>query len=153
MVVYDTGGGGLSGGFNITTSNDISLVGSTKTTTDSDGNTIPDKPYYGIIFWEDRNAGAHKLNGTTSSGGAHQMGQGNGCFQVIGSIYATNSLATMLADPTHYQEMDLNGSPCQNTNQQGYIITGSLKVIGTSNVTMKLFAGSYVRVRRIALVK
>jgi hypothetical protein len=156
MVVFDTGSAAKptkSGGFVIDTNVSATLKGSTKTTTDADGNVIPAAPYYGMLFWEDRAADAHAGNGQTSSGGAHTLGQGNGCFTLIGNMYFTNSQSTMANDATHYQEVDYNGNPCSNTVQQGYIIAGSLKLKGTTNISMSLTSHAYVKVRKIALVQ
>jgi Putative Flp pilus-assembly TadE/G-like len=83
MVVYDTGPAGSvlgtnpSGGFDISTGVQVTLRGATKTTTNAAGETVPAAPYYGIMFWEDRTANAQ----------THSLGQGNGCFTLIGTIY------------------------------------------------------------------
>jgi hypothetical protein len=152
MVVYDTGpagstlGNNPTGGFDINTNVQVTLQGSTKTTTVK-GHTVPAGPYYGMLFWEDNTANAHIGNK------AHSFGQGNGCFTLLGNIYATNSIATMDASPSHYQEIDYNGNPCSNTVQRGYIITSNLKIVGTTTIAMNLDPYGYVSVRKIALVK
>jgi len=156
MVVFDTGSSKnptTSGGFTIDTGVSMSLQGSTKTTTNAAGESVPASPYYGILFWEDRAADAHNGNGQTSKGGAHQLGIGNGCFTLIGTIYMTNSLSTMTSDSTHYQEVDYNGTPCSTTVQQGYIIAGVLQLKGTTTIKMNLTSHAFVSVRRIALVQ
>ena len=80
------------------------------------------------------------------------MGQGNGCFTLIGTIYMTNTLATMLATPSQYQEVDYNGNPCSSTVQQGYIIAGSLQIVGTTTIRMSISPFGFFVIRRIALV-
>ncbi len=69
----------------------------------------PAAPYYGILFFEDRNAGLQ----------THTLGKGNGCFSIIGTIYITNTLAIMKANPTtQYQSVLYHGTPC--TGVQNY---------------------------------
>ncbi len=153
MVVYDTGpagstfGSNPTGGFDINTNVRATLQGSTLTTTNSDGQVVPAAPYYGILFWEDRTANAHTGNK------AHSFGQGNGCFTLLGTIYATNTRAAMLADATHYQEVDYNGNPCSATVQQGYIIVSSLQIVGTTTIKMNLTPYGFLRIRQVSLVR
>lgn len=148
MVVYDTGPAGSSlghnpsGGFDINTNVQVTLQGSTKTTTNAEGKDVPAAPYYGILFWEDRTADAH----------THSFGQGNGCFTLFGTIYATNTLAIM-ADPAHYQAVEYNGTPCSTTVKQGDIIVGSLTLKGNSQISMSLIPNGFLKVRRMALVQ
>jgi hypothetical protein len=55
MVVYDTGPSGNptnTGGFNISTGVQVTLQGSTLTTTNASGQTVPAPPYYSMLFWE-----------------------------------------------------------------------------------------------------
>jgi len=153
MVVYDSGpagntlGNNPTGGFTIDTGVQATLKGSTLTTTDSDGHVVPAAPYYSLLFFEDRTADAH-----TGPNNQHTFGKGNGCFSLIGTIYATNSRAVMLADPTHYQEVDYNGNPCSSTVQQGYIIVSSLQIVGTTTIRMNLTPYGFLKVRQVALV-
>jgi hypothetical protein len=156
MLVYDTGNcGGTpcvlnsnpTGGFQIDTNVQASLKGPTLTTVNASGNTVPAAPYYGILFWEDGTANAH------TGSNKHGLGQGNGCFTLIGTIYATNSEATMLGDPTHYQEMAYNGSPCSSTVQQGYIITSVLETVGSTQIKMNLTPYGFLTIRQVALVR
>jgi hypothetical protein len=163
MVVYDTGPAGSTpgndptGGFVIDTNVNATLQGATLTTTNSAGQTVPGPPYYGILFWEDRDADAHTGSGPTRNGRAHSLGQGNGCFSLIGTIYITNWLATM--DPTlggnasHYQEVDYNGGPCSTTSNQGYIVVSSLQIVGISTIRMKLLPYGFLPIRQVALVR
>ena len=83
-----------------------------------------------------------------------QFGQGNGCFQVIGTIYITNTLAIMTADATHYQGLSYGGNPCSATTQEGDIITGELHLNGTkAAITMNLFPYGFAPQREVALVQ
>jgi hypothetical protein len=162
MVVYDTGncGGTVcalnsnnTGGFVIDTGVNASLQGATITTTNAAGNVVPAAPYYGILFWEDRNADKHVGSGPTSNHNAHSLGQGNGCFSLIGTIYMTNWLSVMNGDLTHYQEVDYNGNPCSTTYNQGDIIVSSLQIVGSTTIRMKLVPYGFLNVRQIALVR
>lgn len=156
MVVYDTGNCGAtpcvysansstdnSGSFQIDTNVQATLRGATKTTTNSSGNTVPAAPYYGILFWEDRNSDAT----------SHGLGQGNGCFSLVGTIYITNRMADMLATPAHYQSVSYNGNPCSTTIQQGNIIVSALSMVGSSQLTMNLVPYGFLVVRQTALVR
>ncbi len=153
MVIYDTGVAGSTlnnnptGGFDITTNVQATLRGATLTVENSEGFVVPTGPYYGLLFWEDRTANAHTGNK------AHSLGQGNGCFTLIGNIYMTNPISVMMSTPAHYQEVQYNGNPCSNTVQQGYIIASSLQIVGSSTIRMNLNPGGYLSMRRIALVK
>ena len=159
MVVYDTGpagstfGSNPTGGFDINTNVQVTLKGSTLTTTNSSGQVVPALPYYNLLFWEDRTANAHTGSGPVTNGRAHSMGQGNGCFTLIGSIYATNTRAAMTADAAHYQEVNYNGTPCSSTVQQGYIIVSSLQIVGTTTIRMNLVPFGFTKIRQVALVK
>jgi hypothetical protein len=159
MVVYDTGPAGSTpgndptGGFNLSTGINVTLQGATPTTTNNSGQTVPGPPYYGMLFWEDRNADAHTGSNPTRNGGAHSIGQGNGCFSLIGNIYMTNWLPTMVSDATHYQEVDYNGNPCSTTYNQGYIVVSSLQIVGSSTIRMKLNPYGFINIRQVALVR
>ena len=103
MLIYDTGSlsGGCdnSSGFTIdTNSNDI-FYGAGVSSSNLTG--APAAPYYGILFFEDRNACAQ----------THTLGKGNGCFSIIGTVYATNTLAIMTATPAQYQSVLLPRHP------------------------------------------
>jgi hypothetical protein len=158
MVVYDTGPAGSAlnnnptGGFDISTNVQVTVQGSTLTITNALGQTVPAAPYYGILFWEDRDADAHTGSRQPSAGGAHSFGQGNGCFSLIGTIYATNWRDVMSNDASHYQEVDYNGTPCSNTFIQGDIIVSSLQIVGTTTIRMKLVPYGFLEVRQVALV-
>jgi hypothetical protein len=153
MVVYDTGPTGSllnsnpSGGFTIDTGVQATLRGATLTTVNGAGQTVPAAPYYGLLFWEDSTANSH----TGSS--AHGLGQGNGCFTLIGTIYATNTLATMTSDASHYQSVTYNGNPCSTTVQQGDIVVSALQIVGSTQIQMNLVPWGFLIIRQVSLVR
>jgi hypothetical protein len=104
--------------------------------------SAPSSPYYGILFFEDRNACAL----------THTLGTGNGCFSIIGTIYITNTYATMAASPAVYQTVDYNGNPCTGVRNFGEIIVSALSVQGTSSLNMGLFPSGILKIRQVALV-
>ena len=69
-----------------------------------------------------------------------------------GTIYLTNTLATMNGDSTHYQELDLQGTPGNTTKIQGEIIVGALGLGGNGGITMNLNSTATLTVRQVALV-
>lgn len=158
MVVYDTGpagstfGNNPTGGFDINTNVSATLSGSTKTTFNSKGEIVPAAPYYGMLFWEDRTADKHVGSGPVAKGRSHSLGQGNGCFTLLGTIYATNTDEVMTLDPTHYQELTYNGTPCSTTVQQGFIVASSLQIVGATTIKMKLNPFGFLDVRQVALI-
>jgi len=125
----------------------FTIQGPDKTTT-INGNIVPAGPYYNILLWEDRTSNAH-----TGSSNNHSLGQGSGCFSLVGAIYITNTLGIMTLDPSRYQEVQYNGTPCSTTVQQGYIIVSNLQIIGTTTLKMKLTPYGYLNVRKVALVE
>ena len=148
MLIYNTGpagstaGSNPSGSFKIGTNASIALQGPTLTTTNNLGQVVPAGPYYGILFWEDRTANAN----------SHTLGQGNGCFSLIGTIYITNTLAIMQADPTHVQSVTYHGTPCSATINQGDIVVSDLTLKGNSSITMNLVPYGFMNIRQVALV-
>lgn len=148
MLIYDTGpagsttGSNPSGGFNIGTKAQIVFQGPTLTTTNNLGQVVPAAPYYGILFWEDRTADAN----------SHILGQGNGCFSLVGTVYITNTLAIMQADPTHVQSVTYHGTPCSATINQGDIIVSDLTLKGNTSITMNLVPYGFMNIRQVALV-
>jgi Flp pilus assembly protein TadG len=157
MVIYDTVPAGTAPypgntnrptkGFNIGTMAQLTLQGPTNTVKNNRNEDVPGPPYYGVLFWEDRTANAN----------SHTIGQGNGCFSLIGTIYITNTKAIMqnTSDPNypnHVQSITYNGTPCSATINQGYIIAGQLSLVGKSAITMKLLPYGYLQVRRVAMV-
>ena len=148
MVIYDTGPAGStaghnpSGGFTVGTNANLVLAGANNTTV-LNGNTVPGPPYYGILFWEDRTANAN----------THVLGQGNGCFSLVGTIYITNTLAIMQADSTHHQTVNYHGTPCSGTINQGDIIVGQLGIVGNTSISMGLFPYGFLKIRQVSLVE
>ncbi len=69
-----------------------------------------------------------------------------------GTIYLTNTLATMKGDATHYQELDLQGTPGSATLIQGEIIVGALGLGGNAGITMNLNSDKSLDVRQVAMV-
>jgi hypothetical protein len=115
---------------NVGSSSAISLIGSPQTSS-----------YDGILFFEDHNAPAL----------SHSLG-GSGAMTLVGTIYLTNNLSTMLSTPTQYQSLTLTGSSGGNTLIEGEIIVSQLTLQGTPNITMDLDPNSTLVVRKIALV-
>jgi hypothetical protein len=159
VVIYDTSATGSTStkGFDIDTNTFMTIYGATPTTTNSLGDTVPAGPYYGMLFWEDRNADAHTGNGATKNGGGHNIGSGNGCFTLIGNIYITNTKAIMSSGTggnlgAHYQAVTYNGNPCSTTVQQGYIVVSTLRIAGTTVLSMTIPPYGYVTSHKIALV-
>jgi Putative Flp pilus-assembly TadE/G-like len=159
MLIYDTcstattatpcaAGSDSTGGFTVDTNANAELLGAGVNSANPTGS--PASPYYGILFFEDRNADAHTGNGAH---GAHHLGQGNGCFSLIGTIYITNWLSIMQANASHYQEVRYNGTPCTGVQNYGEIIVSELSIVGTSGINMGLFPNSFLTVRQIALVQ
>jgi hypothetical protein len=110
------------------------------------GNSLVGAPngsiYKGILFFQQRGAATH----------VHSL-QGGGGIQLVGTIYMTNTKATMLGDPTHYQTLSLQGNPGQATNVIGQIIVDALDLGGNANITMTLNPTSTLTVQQVALVK
>ncbi|MFL6428791.1 MAG: pilus assembly protein TadG-related protein [Acidobacteriaceae bacterium] len=112
VMFYNTG----TGVFNLGSNGNVSLIGAP-----------PTGPYKGILFFQDRTAAA----------ATHSLG-GGGAMTLIGTIYMTNTRATMLGTSAHYQELDLQGGPGSSTNVNGEIIVDSLQLGGNANITMNL---------------
>ena len=130
ILVYNSGSGQISIGSN----GSASLIGS-----------APGSVYKNILFFEDRSAAAN------TGKNAHSLG-GGGTMTLTGTIYLTNTLATMNGDNTHYQELDLQGGPGSGTLIQGEIIVGALGLGGNGNITMNLNPAATTVVRQVALV-
>lgn len=154
MVVYNTGPKGTTGtstpagAFTIDTLTNADFWGAGMSITCSGGNCQPTAgvppapPYYGILFFQDR----------TSQANTHILGQGNGCFTVIGTIYITNSLAIMTANPSQYQSVEFHGTPCAGTMDYGQIIVSQLTLKGTAQIDMNLFPYGFLNLRQVALI-
>jgi len=144
MVIYDAGATTTStatGGFTIDTNTSAELVGAGVST--SNPTAAPVSPYYGILFFEQRNA----------DGQTHTLGQGDGCFSIIGTIYITNTLAIINANPSHYQTVLYHGTPCTGLSNIGEIIVSQLTIKGTAWINMQLFPAAYLTARQVGLVQ
>ncbi len=145
MVIFDTGDGNHNGGgFDINTGAFIAFQGPTKTQVIA-GNTVPAGPYYGLTMWED-NQSTNFI--------PHQLGQGNGCFQVQGTVYITPTLDIMMAHPaqTKYQEVQYSGTPCSDTVLKGDIVVSDLTLNGTAAIKMELESHAFLKTYQVALV-
>lgn len=97
--------------------------------------------YKGMLFFEDRAADAQ----------THALG-GGGAMTLVGTIYLTNTLATMTANSTHYQALTLQGGSGSGTLVQGEIIVGTITMGGTGGITMDLNPNASLVVQQVALV-
>jgi hypothetical protein len=132
ILVYNSGSGQIDIGSN----GSVDLIG-------SPAGSI----YKNILFFEDHAAGAN----TTPNHNPHSMG-GGGAMTLKGTIYLTNTLATMTGDSTHYQELDLQGGPGSSTLVQGEIIVGALSLGGNGSITMNLNSTTTLTITQVALV-
>ena len=98
MTVYNTGSGALTMGAN----SSAALRG-------SDNSSV----YKGLLFFQDRTASAQ----------THSLG-GGGDLVLTGSIYMHNTVATMTADPAHYQTLSMRGNSTIQIN--GLIVVNAL---------------------------
>jgi hypothetical protein len=140
MMVYNSG----AGSFNVGSNGNASLTGTLITDT-----------YKGILFFENHTAGvdASKIkNPTLNKFTPHQLG-GGGNLSLIGTIYLTNTRATMLASPNQYQELDLSGNSGNSTFIQGEIIVDSLQMGGGGTIQMNLNALKSFTINQVALVQ
>lgn len=102
--------------------------------------------YKSILFFEDHTSPANTGKNANSMGGG-------GALELQGTVYLTNSKATMLADATHYQQLHLQGNPGSATQIQGRIIVDALDMGGTAGIEMDLISTSDQLIREVALVK
>jgi hypothetical protein len=58
----------------------------------------------------------------------------------------------MKADATHYQEVDLQGTPGSATLIQGEVIVGALGMGGNATIQMNLDPSSTLDIRQVAMV-
>jgi hypothetical protein len=133
MLVYNTG----TGVFKVGSNGSASLVGSDNTSV-----------YKGILLFQDRSAPAHIQKNTDD----HIIG-GGGALSLTGTIYINNSLATMIADATHYQLVQLQGGGGSGTLLKGEIIVNELLLGGSGTITMNLNPAAVAPVHQIALVQ
>jgi hypothetical protein len=130
ILVYNSG----TGQINIGANGSVNLIGSPAGSS-----------YKNILFFEDHSAGAN------IGKNAHSLG-GGGALKLQGTIYLTNTLATMNGDSTHYQELDLSGNSGNQTLIQGEIIVGVLGLGGTGGIEMDLNPNASLVVQQVALV-
>lgn len=96
-----------------------------------------------MLFFQDRAAPAT----------AHILG-GGGCLALQGTIYATNTVSTIVASAgAHFQTIEYHGNPCSSTFTLGEIITDALTLKGTANLQMLLESQGFLKTRQVALVK
>jgi hypothetical protein len=133
ILVYNSG----TGQINIGASGSVDLIGSPASST-----------YKNILFFEDRSAAAN--TSANKPPNPHSLG-GGGALKLQGTIYLTNTLAIM-ADPAHFQELDLSGNSGNSTLIQGEIIVGVLGLGGTGGITMDLNPNASLVVMQVALV-
>jgi hypothetical protein len=133
MMVYNTG----SGLFTLTATGTINLVGAPS----------GDLNYPSILLFQDRTSVAHTGNNKNT---VHTLG-GNGSLTLVGTVYMTNTRATMLASASHYQQLDLQGTPGSATKIQGEVIVDALSLGGHGSLTMNLNNAAYT-IAQIALV-
>ncbi|WP_035359038.1 pilus assembly protein TadG-related protein [Edaphobacter aggregans] len=137
MLVYNTGPTGdptNADTFELGANGSINLIGSPSSSA-----------YQGILFFQDRASDAHTGNQ------AHKLG-GGGDLTLIGTLYLTNTRATMLGDTNHYQEVQLQGNPGSATNITGEIIVDVLGLGGNAGITMTLSPVPSVFISQVALV-
>jgi hypothetical protein len=137
LMVFLTGGAALNIMANAGTNGGITLVGSD-----------PGGTYKSILFFADRAMAA----------ASHTLG-GGGSMSLTGTVYLTNTAATMLADATqpstHFQALSLQGGSGSSTLISGEIIVDELSLGGgggATNITMNLNPLSVVKLRQVALV-
>jgi hypothetical protein len=139
MLVYNTGPAATPtnvGRFDISGTGSVTLVGSP-----------PGSSYKGILFFQDRSSVAH----VDTNPQAHRLG-GGGDLTLTGTIYLTNTIATMTTTSGQYQALKLQGGPGSGTHIQGEIIVGVLDLGGNGGITMNLNSTSAILVSQIALV-
>jgi Flp pilus assembly protein TadG len=139
VLFYNTGTTGSptnSGSIVIDANGTTNLVGSC-----SGPPCVGDASYKGILFFEDRAADAQ----------THSLG-GGGAMTLVGTIYMTNTLATMTTTPAHFQGLNLGGGSGSGTLVQGEIIVGTLTMTGNGAITMDLNPNASLVVQQVALV-
>ncbi len=133
VLVYNSGSGPVNVGANGT----VYMVGSPAASV-----------YKNILFFENR---ASPANVAPPIKNANSLG-GGGAMTLIGTLYFTNTKATMLATQSHYQELDLSGNSGSGTLIQGEIIADVLSLGGTGNITMNLNPFASLVISQVALV-
>jgi Flp pilus assembly protein TadG len=105
--------------------------------------------YQGILFFQDRTSSAHNGVGAFKT---HSI-TGGATMSLTGTIYFTNTVATMTTDATHFQGLSVQGNGSSATTIIGEIIADELSVGGTSGVSMTLSPSTIRVVRQVALVQ
>jgi hypothetical protein len=131
MVVYITGSGS-NDVLDLGANSNITLLGDTLGTT-----------YKNMLFFGDRTITAQKQ---------HSVG-GGGSMSLTGTIYLTNTLATMQANANNFQMLSLGGNGGGMTTVRGQIITGKLALGGTGGIIMALNPASTLHIRQVALIQ
>lgn len=134
MLVYNTGATGTptnAGAFNLGANGNISLVGSPTSSL-----------YKGILFFQDHNSVAQ----------SHSLG-GGGSLSLVGTLYLTNTLATMTSTPTQYQTVQISGHGGSSTLIQGEIIVSALTLGGNGGIEMDLNSLAIYTIRQVSLVQ
>jgi hypothetical protein len=147
MVVYSSA---ASTGFNFD-SNAGKLQGTVYSYTFPDGTTcagncllgsLENGPFGGILFFQAHNSPARQ----------HGLHAGSGLV-LRGSIYMTNTEATMKANPNTFQTLELQGNAGSTTRVIGMIIVDRLTLGGNPEIRMTLNPSSSLNVRQVALVR
>jgi Flp pilus assembly protein TadG len=99
-------------------------------------------PYKGILLFQDR---------TTATSLNHSLSGGSG-LTIEGTVYLTHTAASIVSDGT-FQSFSLQGGAGGTTKVQGEIITDTLSLGGTSDITMNLSSAAVFPVRQVALVQ
>ena len=141
MLVYNTGTGTFNWGANFGKADKCSgtsfLVGSPT-------NSV----YEGILFFQDR----------ASAAATHSLG-GGGAVALNGTMYFTNTLATMLATPAHYQTLSLGGNssitigPVGTCPCYGGIVVDGLSVGNNQTLQINLSPQTLSGIRQVGLVQ
>jgi len=104
--------------------------------------------YKGILFFGSRTAPNHNGQGGNK---AHSLGGGAG-MALQGSIYLTQTTASMIATPGTYQTLLLGGGAGTGTAVRGQIIVDSLQLGGGGSIVMNLSPNPIFSVPQVALV-
>ncbi|HYM12903.1 MAG TPA: Tad domain-containing protein [Bryobacterales bacterium] len=97
--------------------------------------------YDGVLVYVDHTAPARVHNFS-----------GGGQFTLSGTFYMTNTKATMLADASHFQTLDLGGNAGSGTEIDGEVIVDELHMHGTPAIVMHLNNGLRI-IHKVALVR
>ena len=147
MVIYNSASSSAVG----FASNSGQLQGTSYSYTFPDGTTCTGNcllganengPFGGILFFQARSSPARYH---TLIGGAGLV--------LRGTIYMTNTEATMRANPNTFQTLELQGTPGSTTRVVGMIIVDRLTLGGNATLRMTLNPTSTLNVRQVALVR